>query len=93
MKRLKPELSYTIYILLVAVFFLSCNTGKELTYKRLDYEKQFKKSGLCGNATIIMKQDGMVLLKDMTGWIEQTYYKPFILNHNIGDEVFIKHCY
>lgn len=81
------------YMVLVAVFFTSCNTAKELTYKRLDYEKAFKETELCGNATVIMKQDGMILLKDETGWIEQTFYKPFVLRYNLGDNVIIKHCY
>ena len=92
MRKLLKKPNAYLYILSVALFFFSCGIGKELTYKRLDYEKRFKETELCGNATVIMKQDGMVLLKDETGWIEQTFYKPFVLNYQVGDNVFIKHC-
>ena len=91
MKRFNNKLSYALYILLVAGF-LNCTSQKELTYKRLDYNADFKDTGLCGQAMVITKQNGMILLKDQTGWIEQTFYNPFVSKHEVGDTVHIKPC-
>jgi hypothetical protein len=68
-----------LMILIVALSF-SCNT-----YKRIDFNGKKKTSKLCSDAIIVMKSNGMVLLKDNCGSYEQTFHKPTVKKYKVGE--------
>ena len=84
------KLRYVFYILLTTGL-LSCSTVKNTTYKRY-WDGEFMDTQLCGTAKVIMKSDGNIILKDQTGWIEQTFYKPIVEKYNVGDTVRLQPC-
>jgi len=77
--------------LLINGWVFSCSTMKTTKYKRY-WGGEFKETQLCGTAKVIMKSNKNVVLKDETGWIEQTYYKPIYKKYNVGDTLFIQPC-
>ncbi len=72
MKRIISIVAFTV--------LFSCSS-----YKKVDHNGNKKQTQLVNYAIVIMKQDGMILFRDVTGWHEQTFHKPTVKKYNIGD--------
>jgi len=90
MENIIKRTHFALYILLTAGL-LSCSTVRNTTYKRY-WDGEFMETQLCGNAKVIMKSNDNIILKDQSGWIEQTYYKPIVKRYEVGDVLYIKPC-
>lgn len=90
MKNLLSNLHRNRHFLycLLTTWILSCSTVKTTTYKRY-WGGEYMQTHLRRTAKVIMKYDNNIILKDETGWIEQTYYKPICKRYNVGDTLFI----
>lgn len=69
-------------IIALSLLFISLSCS---SYVRIDREGKKRNSELSGNPIVIMKQDGMILFRDGTGWYEQTFHKPTVRKYNVGD--------
>jgi len=85
MKNLLKRAHFALYILLTAGLF-SCTA-----YKRVWHGERMP-TQLDGASIVIIKDADNLILKDQTGWIEQTYYKPIVKRYEVGDTLYIKPC-
>lgn len=74
---------FPTYLLLMTIF-LSCSS-----YKRAWHE-ELMQTEINGKCVVILKNSDNIISRDDAGWIEQTYYKPFVRKYNVGDTLFLQ---